>query len=127
MLERFPGEDVADGVEAPSSETREVGMCFGQGKWAVDERDMVAIEELIADVGGQVGRSGEFGVGSDVDAVEDDLAVVSITEQRPVDSEAVIGHARCCCVGRARSGRGTGRDLCPGLRLRLLSSEAQID
>ena len=46
---------------------------------------------MLADVGGDVGVSGQFGIAGNVDAAERDLAVVRVTEALAFYSEAVGG------------------------------------
>lgn len=92
MFEGFPGEDVADRVESPGSQAREMGMCTGEGKRSVGERDGVSIEELSLCMGGNVGCRGEFGVARDVDAVEGHLSIGRVAKGVAIDAEAVGGH-----------------------------------
>jgi hypothetical protein len=50
VLNGLPGENIAYGVVAPSSEARKVCGGIVQGKGSVHERNIVAIEELVRDV-----------------------------------------------------------------------------
>ena len=76
MLYGLPGEDVSDGVVAPAAQPRKVCGGIVEGEGSVDEGDVIAVEESVRDMGGHVWSRGELGVGSAVDAMQQDLAVV---------------------------------------------------
>lgn len=100
VLNGLPGEDIADGVVAPRAQAGEVRGGVVEGERAVHEGHIVAVKEVFGDVGGNVGRGREFGVGGAVDAVlsfpvsalspvafivhmgpyKDDLAVLGVAE-----------------------------------------------
>lgn len=107
VLERFPGEDVAEGIVAPSFETREMSVCICYREGAINEGGRVGVKEVIFDMGWNIRMGGEFGVAGEVEAVEVDLAVVRVAEGGAVDAEAQGGH------GLSRMGWG-------GLDVRLL-------
>ncbi len=101
VLDSFPGEDVADGVVAEFLEAGEVDVCVFDGKRTLMEVYVVAVEEVVGDVGGHIGSRRIFGVAGDVDAAESYLAAVGVFEVAVFDGEAEGGH--CVDVMGCRS------------------------
>jgi hypothetical protein len=95
MLYRLPSVDVSDGVVAPAAQPGEVGGSILYREGSVYERDVIAVEEAVGNVGGLVGGRGELGVGGAVDAVESDLAVLVVAEGPPFDAQTKGRHV-CC-------------------------------
>lgn len=91
-LERFPGEDVANGVVAGASYTGEVqvGILLGEGPGM--ELDGIAVEKVVGDMGGDIWMARELGVGSDIDAPQEDVSTVSVMELAILDSQAEGSH-----------------------------------
>jgi hypothetical protein len=66
--------------------------CIVDRKRPVYEGDIVAVEEILCNIGGYIRCGGELRVGGAVDAVEDDLAVVIISKGTAVYAEAKGRH-----------------------------------
>ena len=97
-LDGLPGEDISDGVVAPATQAREVRVGIGDGERSRVKLDVVAVEEVLLDVGGLVWLAGQFGVASDIDAAQDDGATLSVAELAVLDSQPKLRHgsgSRC--------------------------------
>jgi hypothetical protein len=84
-LDRLPRKDVSDGVEAESSETCKVRSRIVFGERTLVEGYVIAVEEVDRSVRGLVGLAREFGIGSNVDAAENDLTTMTVTELAILD------------------------------------------
>jgi hypothetical protein len=69
MLDGLPCEDIPYGVVPPGSQPCEVSGGIIQGKGSVHKRNIVAVEEVLRDMGRDVRRGREFGIGGAVDAM----------------------------------------------------------
>ena len=66
--------------------------CVLHREGAIDERNIVAVEEPLCDMGGLVRVGGELGIGGTVDAMESHFAVVVVAERSTVDAQAERRH-----------------------------------
>lgn len=69
-LDRLPSKYIADGVIAVPLQSGKVYVRVFLPKWSAVKFDVVAIEEVLGDVGGHIWRAGEFRVTSNVDSAE---------------------------------------------------------
>jgi len=67
-LDGLPGEDIADGIEAVTAQPRKVRGRIVLAEGPLVEGDVVAVKEVVADVGRLVGFAGHLSIASDVDA-----------------------------------------------------------
>jgi hypothetical protein len=75
-FDRFPCEDISDGIVAVLSEASEVYMYFSRGEWPRVEVDSIWIEEPVMDVRGLVGMTREFRVSGHIDAAKNHLTMI---------------------------------------------------
>lgn len=54
-LKSLPSKHISDGIVSPTLQAREVEVCILEGKGTTVEIDVIAIEEVFENVGGQVG------------------------------------------------------------------------
>jgi hypothetical protein len=62
--------------------------CIFERERSVYERDVVAVEELLGNVRGQIWGCGELRVGGAIDAMERDLTILGIAECATVDAQS---------------------------------------
>lgn len=79
-LNGLPCEDIADAVVAVSLQPREVKACLVLGEWSGVELDIIAVKEVVVDMGRLVGFAWVFGVAGDIDATENNLASDTVTK-----------------------------------------------
>jgi hypothetical protein len=112
MLDSLPRENIAYGVVAPCSQSCEVCRGVVERKGSVHERNIVAVEELVGYVRGQVRDSRKFDIGGAVYAVlcnhqhqymrqrriaeagphKNDLTILRVAEGPSVDTQPDGGH-----------------------------------
>jgi hypothetical protein len=88
----FPGENVADGVVPKAFQAREVNMGIFFAKWSGVELDIIAVEEVIDNMGGYVWITWELRVGCDIDTSQEDMSPVFVAELAILDGQAKRSH-----------------------------------
>src|SRR5690242_4674473 len=92
MFYGLPCEDISYCIVAPAPQACEVCGGVVHRERPVDKGDIVAVEEAVRNMRGQIWGCGELGVGGAIDAMECDLAVLGIAERPPVDTQPHLRH-----------------------------------
>lgn len=88
----FPRENIADGIEAVSLYPRKMHPRILFGKGALVEGYVIAVEEVVANKGREVGLARQFSIASDVDATEHDLPSMVVAELGILDYQTKRSH-----------------------------------
>jgi hypothetical protein len=105
MLYCFPCEDISNRIVTPSPQTGEVYVSVGGSERLAHKRHIVAVEEVVRDVGRLMWRFGEFGISSDVYTMEYNFTIISVAEAGTLDEE----DRRHCGDGRLEKIHGRKR------------------
>lgn len=80
MFDCLPSEYVSNGIVSPFSQFAKVMVCILERKRTTDEGNVICIEEVLGDVGGDLRMLWVFGISSDIDASQGDLTVLRVAE-----------------------------------------------
>jgi len=85
MLDRFPGRQQSQAVEAPGLQAAEMLMRLGERKGTADEGDGPVIGKIARNVGVAVRREGHLAVAAEIDAAQDMRPAVLALEPLALD------------------------------------------
>ena len=86
MLDRFPGREQAQAIEAPMLEPSEMFARFGERERSADERNVPMIVEIGRMVRAAVGIR-HFAVAAQIDPAQDDAPALAVDEPASFDVE----------------------------------------
>lgn len=93
-LNRLPCEYISNGVIAVALQSRKVDMSIFFSKGSAVKFDVVSVEEILGDMGGDVWRTGEFRVPGDVYTAKEDMPAIVVPELAIFDSQSKSRHNR---------------------------------
>lgn len=92
MFDRFPGEYVSYRVISPFPQSPKMRMRLVKGEGSANERNIVGVEELVGNVGRDIGILWILGFTGDIDSSQGNLAIVRILEGLAIDAKSERAH-----------------------------------
>lgn len=93
-LDRLPSKDISDGVVTVALQSGEVNMCVFLAKRTAVEFDIVAIEEVVGDMRGNIGGTWQLCIARHVYAAKKHMPAIVVSELTIFNGQSKSRHNR---------------------------------